>query len=156
VLTAGVGLTVIVKVCGVPAQAPYIGVTVIVATVLTLPVLMAAKAAIFPVPLAASPMLVLSLAQLNEVAVPVKLIAVVLIPLHTTWFEGAATEGVGCTVMVKFCGVPLQVTAPNVYLGVTVIVATTGVVPALVAVNEAMSPLPLAARPIEAASLVQS
>ena len=42
-----------------------------------------------------------------------------------------------------------------VYEGVTVIVATTGALVALVAVNEAILPLPLAASPIDGALFVQ-
>jgi hypothetical protein len=68
----------------------------------------------------------------------------------------AATDGVGCTVIVKFCGVPVQVIPPKVYLGVTMMVAATAVAPALVAAKEAMLPDPLAARPIEVVLLVQS
>jgi hypothetical protein len=156
VLTIGVGLTVIVKLWGVPAHEPYIGVTVIVATVCTLPVLIAGKAVMSPVPLDARPMLVLLLVQLKEVAVPVKVTVVVLSPSQTTWFAGVTTLGVGFTVIVKVCGVPLQVTPPNVYFGVTVIVATSGVVPALVVLNAGMFPVPLAPRLIDVLSLVQS
>ena len=67
----------------------------------------------------------------------------------------ATTVGVGFTVMVNVCGVPLQSTPSFEYTGVTVMVATTGVNPAFVAVNEAMLPVPLAASPMEGVSLVQ-
>ncbi len=53
--------------------------------------------------------------------------------------------------MVKETGVPGQPFA----VGVTVIIATTAVVPVFVAVNEAISPIPLAAKPIEGLLLVQ-
>ncbi len=53
--------------------------------------------------------------------------------------------------MVKVIGVPVHPLA----LGVTVIVATTGVVPVLVATNDGISPEPLAARPIEGSLFVQ-
>jgi hypothetical protein len=65
------------------------------------------------------------------------------------------TWAVGLTVIVKLRGVPLQVTPPLVYAGVTVIVAVTGEVPVLTAVNEAMSPFPLANNPIEGVLFVQ-
>jgi hypothetical protein len=78
---------------------------------------------------------------------PLKLTKLLGAPEHTVWFEGATTVGVGFTVMVKFCGVPLQVT-PLVYDGVTVMVAVMGVVPALVAVKLGMLPDPLAPKPI--------
>jgi hypothetical protein len=48
-----------------------------------------------PLPLAASPMLVLSLVQLNDVEVPVNVTAVVDVPLQTTWLPIAVTTGVG-------------------------------------------------------------
>ena len=57
------------------------------------------------------------------------------------------------TVIVNDFVGPLQ-TTPPVNTGVTTIVATTGLVPALVAVNVPMFPEPLAARPIDGALLV--
>ena len=56
---------------------------------------------------------------------------------------------------MKLRGIPLQVTPPLVYAGVTVIVAVTGAVPLLIAANEAMSPTPLPPRPIEVVLFVQ-
>ena len=61
------------------------------------------------------------------------------------------TVGAGLTVIVNVMGVPTQPLAD----GVTVIVAITGAVPALVAVNEAILPLPAAARPMDGVVLVQ-
>ena len=58
---------------------------------------------------------------------------------------------VGLTVMVKLCGAPAHPAAD----GVTVMVATRGVVPVLMAVKEAMSPLPDAASPIAGLEFVQ-
>lgn len=52
--------------------------------------------------------------------------------------------GLGLTVMVNVIGTPGQPLA----VGVTVIVATFGVTPVLVAVNEGMFPVPLPASPI--------
>ena len=54
------------------------------------------------------------------------------------------TEGLGLTVIVNIWGVPEQPSA----VGVTVMVAVIAVVPALVAVKAAISPVPLAAKPI--------
>jgi hypothetical protein len=59
------------------------------------------------------------------------------------------------TVIVKVVGEPLQPTEPFVKRGVTVIVAVTGEIPVLTAVKLAMSPVPLAARPIEGVLFVQ-
>jgi hypothetical protein len=61
--TLGVGLTVIVNVCGAPGQPAADGVTVIVAVTVALVELVAVKAGIFPFPLAANPIEVLLLAQ---------------------------------------------------------------------------------------------
>ncbi len=55
----------------------------------TVPLFVAVNALIFPVPLAARPIEVLSLVQLKDVApAPEKLIASVSVPLHLTWFAG--------------------------------------------------------------------
>ena len=59
--------------------------------------------------------------------------------------------GVGFTVIVKETDAPVQPFA----VGVTVIVATTAVVPLFVAVNEAIFPVPLPANPIEGLLFVQ-
>ena len=53
--------------------------------------------------------------------------------------------------MVKVSGVPAHPFA----VGVTVMVAVTGAVPVLTAVKEAISPVPLAARPMEVFEFVQ-
>ena len=67
-VTVGVGLTVIVKVCGVPPQvAPalvYDGVTVTVAVIAVVPALVAVKLAMLPLPLAPRPIAVLLFVQL--------------------------------------------------------------------------------------------
>lgn len=116
----------------------------------------AVKAAILPVPFATRPMDGVLLVQLNVVPPtgPVKFTGAVNVPLHTVWFATGSTTGVGATVIVKISGVPVQVT-PLVYAGVTVIVAVTGVVPVLVAVNDGRLPVPLAARPIDGVLFVQ-
>ena len=62
---------------------------------------------------------------------------------------------VGLTVIVNVMGVPVQVVPPLVYEGVTVIVAITGAPVIFVAVNAAISPVPLAASPIDVAVFVQ-
>ena len=82
---------------------------------------------------------------------PVKFTASVAAPLHLVWSAGLATVGVGLTVMVKETGVPGQPLA----VGVTVIVAVMAAFVALVAVNEEMSPVPLAANPMAVLEFVQ-
>lgn len=82
--------------------------------------------------------------------------AVELPPLQTTWLVIWSTVAVGSTVMVKLRGVPTHETPPLVKVGVTVILATTGLVPLLLAANEAILLVPLAARLIDVLSLVQA
>ncbi|MNY24935.1 hypothetical protein D3C86_1586820 [compost metagenome] len=55
---------------------------------------------------------------------------------------------------MKVFVVPLQSTLPLLKVGVTIIVATIGVVPLLMAVKEGMFPFPEAANPIEVVLLV--
>ena len=61
------------------------------------------------------------------------------------------TAGIGFTVIVKLTGVPLHPPA----VGVTVIVEIIFVLPLLVALNGLISPLPLAANPVEELLFVQ-
>ena len=72
-------------------------------------------------------------------------------PLHNVWLLTVLTVGVGLTVIVKLVDVPAQLRL----VGVTVMVAVTGALVLLVAVNEAMSPEPLAARPMLVLLFVQ-
>ena len=64
-------------------------------------------------------------------------------------------EGIGFTVIVNVLDVPVQVKPALVNVGVTVIVAVTGVLPVLTAVKLAIFPVPLAANPMDDAVLVQ-
>ena len=75
---------------------------------------MAVNEAILPVPLAARPIEVVVLVQLNAVAVPVKFTAVVSVPLQTVWLVTGFTVGVGFTAIVNVVAVPLQLTPPLV------------------------------------------
>ena len=151
--TVGVGFTVIVKLCEGPVQVLVDGVTVMVAVTAAVPRLIAVNEAMFPEPEAARPMPGVVFVQLNVVAgtLPLKVTAVVGAPLHNVWLEGAVTLGVGFTVILKLCEVPVQLLA----VGVTVIVAVTAAVPRLVAVNDAIFPEPEDARPILEVVFVQ-
>ena len=75
---------------------------------------------------------------------PEKLTAVVAVPLHNVWLAGADTVGVGVTVIVKVCAVPVQPLTD----GVTVIMPDIANNPLLVAVNAAILPEPDAPRPM--------
>lgn len=108
-----------------------------------------------PVPLAARPMAVLLLVQLYTVPATGPLKACVTVaPAQTVWLATGFAVGIGLTVIVNVIGVPGQVT-PLLKFGVTVMVATCGVVPVLIAMKEAILPAPAAARPILVLLLVQ-
>ena len=121
------------------------------------PVFTAMNEGILPVPLAASPMEGALLVQANESAPVgpvvglVKLITAVGDPLHNTWLATGFTIGVGFTVMVNVIGVPVQLPI----LGVTVMVATSGPLVALVVTKGSISPVPDAARPMPVLLFVQ-
>ena len=161
--TVAVGLTVMVKDLTGPTQLipplVNVGVTTIVATAGADPLLTPVNDAMLPVPEAASPIAVLLLVQLYvvvpAVAVVAKLTALLLAVLQITWLLIALTTPTGLTVIVKVLGVPAQVVVPVVTDGVTVIVATKGAVPLLVALKAAILPVPDAASPIAGVLLVQ-
>ena len=152
-LTVGVGFTVKVKDWGVPVHPLAVGVTVMVAMIGLLVELVAANDAILPLPLAASPMAVLLFVQLNAVpeTVSLKLTEPVVVPLQTVWSGGSLTVGVGFTVMVKDWGGPVHPLAE----GVMVMIAMIGLLVELVAVNDGILPLPLAASPMAGLLFVQ-
>ena len=84
-------------------------------------------------------------------------ICAVFAPLHKVWLAGIFAVGIGFTVMVKLEDEPVQVMPLLRYCGVTLIVAMTGVeLLALVAVNEAMFPVPEFTKPMEGVVFVQS
>jgi hypothetical protein len=151
--TTGVGFTKMVKVMGAPGQPLALGVTVMVAVTGALVVLVALKLAMLPFPLAARPMDGVLFVQLYVVPAtgPLKLTAVVGLPLHNTWLATAFATGVGFTVIVKVRTGPGQPLA----LGVTVMVAVIGALVVLVAVKLAILPFPLAAKPMDVVLFVQ-
>jgi hypothetical protein len=67
-----------------------------------------------------------------------------MVLLHTVWFAGFITVGVGLTVRLKLFTAPEQ--AFKVEL--TLMVAETGVNPALTGINAGISPLPEVPKPI--------
>lgn len=144
--TVGVGFTVIIKLCEGPLQPFADGEIVMSAVAGTVPVFIATKDAIFPVPLAGKPIEGLSFVQLKLVPLtaPEKLMEPVAALLQTARSAGLTTFGVGFTVIVNVLGVPGQMPLE----GVTRIVATAFTLPALTAVKGGISPLPLAAKPI--------
>ena len=151
---AGLGFTVIVYDEGVPGQPFAVGVTVIVPDIGVAPELVAVNDGTLPVPLAANPIAVLEFVHEN---VPpagelVNVNAETTEPLQTLLFAGTTAVGVGFTVIVYVEGVPVQ--PDNV--GVIVIVPVIGDVVVLVAVNEGVLVVPLAARPIAALEFVQA
>jgi hypothetical protein len=155
----GVGFTTTVAVIGAPGQPLAVGVIVNV-TVTGLAVVLVSEPLMLPVPLAAIPVTVAVLFLVHaNVVPPVVLeltIVVIAAPEQIVCDAGVATAtGVGLTVIVNVIGVPVHV-GMLLNIGVTVIVAVTGALPVFVAVNAPILPVPLAARPIEGLSFVQS
>ena len=72
-----------------------------------------------------------------------------VLPLQTTRLDGAFTSPVGLTVIVRVLGVPGQSIPPLEKTGVIVSVATSNVVPLLIAVNDGIFPVPVAGNPID-------
>lgn len=99
---AGVGLTVMVYIFGVPAHPFTVGVTVMIAVTAVAPVLLAVNAGVFPVPLAASPIEGSELVHANvpPEGILTKADAVIMSPLQTTMLTGTVVTGVGSTMMV--------------------------------------------------------
>ena len=75
-------------------------------------------------------------------------------PLHTTWLVGeTTTNGVGFTVTVKLCVVPIQVLA----VGVTAIIAVAFTLDVFTAVNDGIGlDVPELVSPIEVLLFVQA
>ena len=152
-----------VNVLAVPGQLTplfvKVGVTVMVAVTADDVALVAIKEAIFPLPLAANPIDGVLFIQLYTTVPPVlvvlKFMAVVALLLHKDWFGVAFTVAVELTVIVNELGVPTQLTPAFINVGVTVIVAMTGAVLVLVAVNDGIFPEPLAANPIDGVLFTQ-
>lgn len=151
--TVGVGFTVIVNERGTPGQPLAVGVTVMVAVTGVVPVLVAVKEPMFPLPLAPKPMDVLLLVQAKVLpgTGPAKFTAAVGAPLHNVWLPTGVTVGRGFTVIVYVAGVPEQPLAE----GVTVMVEVMGAVLGLAAVNAGTVLLPDATRPVAVVLLVQ-
>ena len=115
---------------------------------------------VFPVPSAAPEILpagAMAVVQVNDVPVTLLVNAIEVVPPEQNDCEAgvAVIAGEGFTVIVKVFTEPSQVMPPFVKCGVTVIVATTCAIPELVAVKDAMSPVPLAASPMEVLLLIQ-
>ena len=85
-----------------------------------------------------------------------KVTGVVGEPLHNSSLAGWFTCPVGFTVMVKVLVEPVQLVPPLVKVGVTTIVAITGAIPMLTAVNEAILPVPDDTSPMPGVSLLQA
>ena len=142
-----------VNVLSGPTQPLAVGVTVMVATTGFEVVFNPVNEAISPLPEAAKP--IEGVLLVHEKVVPavalVKAIVLVVVLAHSTWSAIVLTDGIGLIVMVKVLSGPMQPLA----VGVTVMVATTGFEVEFNPVNEAISPLPEAAKPIEGVLLVQ-
>jgi hypothetical protein len=153
-LTTSEEFTVMVYVTAAPEHPLAVGITEMVATTGDVPVLVPLKEGMFPVPDAGMPMdgSVLVHAKVVPEVVLVKEVAATLNPLQTAMLAGTVTLGVGFTVMVYVLAVPTHPLAD----GVTVMVAEIVAADVLVALKEAMSPVPDAAIPIAGFELVHA
>jgi len=151
---AGIGFTTIVAICGALMQVLAMADTTTLADIEALVVFIAIKDGTESTPDAARPIEGVLVLQANVApgVLLVKVILVVLELLQTDWLAGMlVTDGVGFANILKLVdgpGHPLAV-------GITVIKATTGIVPVFTAVNDGIPVAPLAARPIEVVLLVQ-
>jgi len=95
---------------GVPVQLFRLGVTLIVADIGLAPVLVAVKDAIFPVPLADSPIAVLELVHVNvpPAGVLVKFVADTVPLVQTVISEGTLTVGIALIVIIAVSLVAAQ------------------------------------------------
>ena len=118
----------------------------------------AVNAAMSPLPLAARPIVGSLLTHVYVVVPPllfvVNPISGTVAPLHTTLLITLLTCPFGLTMIVNVCVGPLHVLVAYAKCGVTVIVAVTGDVPVLTALNDDMLPVPLAAKPMLVRSFV--
>lgn len=107
----GVGFTIILNDTGVPKQVLENGVTVISEEIGTVELLLALNDVIFPLPLAARPIPILLLVQLNTVPAigePVKMIGSVFLNPQTTTSLIGSNLGMGSTMIWKRAGSPEQ------------------------------------------------
>ena len=120
------------------------------------PLLVATKGGIFPLPETPSPMLLFVFVQVKVVPAwfAPKLSAVLLFPAHKICGVKAFATGVGKTVMSTVSGTPGQATPPLEKAGVTTIFALMGPLVALVEAKD-MLPVPLAPKPIVVLLFVQ-
>ena|ERR1700741_1376849 len=146
---------VTVKVWGKPVHKPETGVAIKLPDTAAAVPFNPVKGAIVPVPLAAAPIRTFEFVQLTVAAtgfVVVKFIAAVLVVSQTVWLVTGDRTGVGLTVMLKFCGIPIH--KPMDGVATKLPVAATPV-PFVAPVNEAIFPAPDAAAPITAFEFVQ-
>ena len=152
-LTVGAGFTVISKALAVPGQPAAVGVTVTVAVTGVAPAFTVAKLLMSPELLPLSPMDGVLLVQLYVVLpiLPPKVTAVVDAPAQSVWLETVFTVGIGFTVISNVFALPGQPAA----IGVTVMVAVTGVIPAFTVAKLLISVFPLPVSPIDGVLFVQ-
>lgn len=144
----------IVNVFEIPLQPnAFDGVTVIVATTGDIPVFVAVKAGILPVPLATNPIEGVLLVHEKVVPAeePLKVIAFCRAALQSIELLTVFTVASGLTVIVNVFAGPEQPLSE----GVTVIVAVKTVVPILLRVKGFIFPVPAANNPIAVLLFVQ-
>ena len=136
-----------------------LGVTCMLAVTGPVPALMAEKEDMLPVPVAASPMVVLELLQEYAVVPPVN--GEVKAGMLTGWpwqrlmSEVGVTAPAGLTVMVNDWAVPGQLTRFWMKVGVTAMVAANGLVVVFCPLKPGRLPEPEAAKPMAGMLLAQ-
>ena len=127
-----------------------------------MPVFVPVNAGMFPIPLPGNPMPGWVFTQLYTIVLAgkpelglLKVIAFVNVAAQSSWLVTALTVAVGFTDILNVVGVPVQVVPALVKVGVTVMLPVIGFAVALVTVNGAILPVPLAARPIPVLSFTQ-
>ena len=157
-----VGLTVIVNVSVGPVLLfpPFSksGVTTTVVVIGDVPVFTAVNP-ISLEPVVVSPVVGSVFVQVYVVVPPVFIVVngiVTVSPSDTTISSVGFTWAVGLIVISKGVTGPIQSTEPFSKVGVTFNAEVTGLLPVFIPVNAEISPVPLAARPIEVILFVQS
>lgn len=159
IATGRFSFTVTVTVNGVPTQPPILGVTVKV-TVTGALVVFVSVPLISPLPTPGIPVTVARLSRVQSKLMPgtfpVNRMGLIAVSEQTVCNAGLAVPvGTGLTEMVNLSSVPGQAGCKG-DTAVTVMIAVSVLLPALIAVNDGIFPVPLAARPMDGLLLVQS
>src|ERR1700741_5087283 len=143
------------NVCGEPEHPFTVGVAEKFPVTPVAPPFTPVNAAMFPVPDVAAPAIPIEPSELVQLTVETglvtKFMAAVLCVAQTVWLGIAVKTGIGLTVIVKFCTVPVQ----PFNVGVAAKFPETAAAPALTPVKDGILPAPEVPTPIVPFELVQ-